>query len=418
MNDIISSAPRPRFEPYQPFAQSQLDDPYPVLSRARAEQPVFYVPELDFWVVTRYEDVNRIYGQPALYSNAAVLTPRVDVPDEIRREFGDRQLPLAHQLVMTDPPQHTRLKKLMTPAFMPSRINAREAWIRQYTNTLIDGFVADRSADLVGQYAVRIPPAVIGKIVGAPEGDAQQFAGWVDDIFTLTGAWDVPEDERAAAWRGVFAFEDYIRQLIADRRHHPQDDLTTDFIQAVTDDGTAAMSDIEVLHNVVNVAAAGADTTGVLISQLLHLLLTHPEQLQAILADRSLVANAVHEAMRFRPPVRGLMRKTTSDVNVGGIAIPAGSMVFISLASANRDSAVFDKAEQFDVRRDGAFKNLGFGSRTHACIGVNLARLEARIAVETLFERLPDLVLVEGQATMQYRPNLMLPAFKSLRVRW
>ena len=150
----------------------------------------------------------------------------------------------------------------------------------------------------------------------------------------------------------------------------------------------------------------------------MHLLLTHPEQLQAILADRSLVVNAVHEAMRFRPPVRGLMRKTTSDVNVGGIAIPAGSMVFISLASANRDSAVFDKAEQFDVRRDGAFKNLGFGSRTHACIGVNLARMEARIAVETLFERLPHLVLVEGQATMQYRPNLMLPAFKSLRVRW
>jgi cytochrome P450 len=414
----MSPTPRPRFDAFQPFVQSQLDDPYPVLARARTEQPVFYVSELDFWVVTRYEDVNRIYGQPGIFSNAAVLTPRLDVPDEIRRDFGDRQLPLAHQLVMTDPPQHTRLKQLMTPAFMPSRINTREAWIRQYTNTLIDGFIADRTADLVTQYAVKIPPAVIGKIVGAPESDAQQFAGWVDDIFTLTGAWDVPEDQRAAAWRGVFAFEDYIRQLIADRRQRPHDDLTTDFIQAVTDDGSPAMSDIEVLHNVVNVAAAGADTTGVLISQLLHLLLTHPKQLQAIRSDRSLVANAVHEAMRFRAPVRGLMRKTTTDATIGGVVIPAGAMVFISLASANRDASVFDAPDEFDVCRSAAFKNLGFGSRSHACIGANLARLEARVAVETLFDRLPDLVLLDGQVTMRYRPNLMLPAFKSLRVRW
>lgn len=412
------ATPRPQFEPFKPFAQTQLNDPYPVLARARTEQPVFYVPELDLWVVTRYADINRILGQPTLFSNAAALLPRLDVPAEIRREFGDRELPLAHQLVMTDPPQHTRLKQLMTPAFMPSRINAREGWIRQYTNALVDGFIGDRNADLVTQYAVKIPPAVVGKIVGAPERDAQRFAGWVDDIFTLTGAWDVPEEQRAAAWRGVFAFDDYIRQLVADRRKSPQDDLTTDFIQAVTDDGSPAMSDIEVLHNVVNVAAAGADTTGVLISQLLHLLLTNREQLNAILTDRSLVGNAVHEAMRFRAPVRGAMRKTTADVSIGGVTIPAGSIVFVSLASANRDSSVFDRPDEFDVRRGTAFKNVGFGSRTHACIGASLARLEARIAVETLLERLPGLVLLEGQATMEYRPNLMLPTFRSLRVSW
>src|SRR6266850_2071249 len=408
----------PRFDPFQPFAQSQVNDPYTVLGRARTEQPVFYVPELDFWVVTRYEDINKNLGQPKLFSSAAALLPRLEMPAEIRRAFGDRELPLAHQLVMTDPPQHTRLKQLMSPAFMPSRVNAREVWIREYTNKLVDGFIAERKADLVSQYATRIPQAVVGKLIGAPERDAQQFAGWVDDIFTLTGAWDVPEEQRAAAWRGVFAFDEYIRQLIADRRKSPQDDLTTDFIQAMTDDGSPAMSDIEVLHNVVNVAAAGADTTGVLISQLLHQLLTNREQLNAILADRSLVANAVHEAMRFRAPVRGAMRKTTADVSIGRVSIPTGSMVFISLASANRDSSVFDRPDEFDVRRSTAFKNVGFGSRTHACIGASLARLEARIAVETLFERLPGLVLLEGQATMEYRPNLMLPAFRSLRVCW
>jgi len=408
----------PRFDPFQPFAQSQVNDPYPVLGRARTEQPVFYVPELDFWVVTRYEDINKNLGQPKLFSSAAALLPRLEMPAEIRREFGDRELPLAHQLVMTDPPQHTRLKQLMSPAFMPSRVNAREVWIREYTNKLVDGFIAERKADLVSQYATRIPPAVVGKLIGAPERDAQQFAGWVDDIFTLTGAWDVPEEQRAAAWRGVFAFEDYIRQLIADRRAQPQDDLTTDFIQAVMDDGTPAMSNVEVLHNVVNVAAAGSDTTGVLISQLLHLLLTHPEAFKTVVADRSLVGNAVHEAMRFRTPVRGAMRRTTTEVTVGNVAIPAGAMVFLSFASANHDNSVFERADEFDVRRRSAFRNLGFGSRVHACIGANLARLEARIAIDTVLDRLPGVALLEGQATIEYRRNLMLPTFKALHVRW
>ncbi|WP_339706406.1 cytochrome P450 [uncultured Sphingosinicella sp.] len=409
---------QPLFQEFKPFSKAQLADPYTVLARARDQAPVFYAPEFDFWVVTRYEDVNRIYGEPALYSSSSVLSPRMERPAEIDREFGDRQLGLHHQLVMSDPPAHTRLKKLMSPAFLPRRILAREEWIRELTHKLIDAFEANGEADLVRSYAARIPTAVIGKIIGAPEDDARNFAHWVDDIFTLTGAWDIPEAERARAWRGVFAFEDYIRSLIAERRCEPQDDLTTDFIQARSDDGSPAMNDTEVLWNVFNIAGAGADTTGVLIAQLIHLLLTHPDQWEAVRRDKSLITNAVDETMRVRSPVRGLMRKTTAEVSIAGITIPAGAFVFIHLASANHDSQIFTDPRQFDIRRPNANRHLGFGSRSHACIGAPLARLEARIALETLIDRLPGLELLEDSKIIQYKPNLMLPAVAFLKARW
>ncbi|HYR80427.1 MAG TPA: cytochrome P450 [Candidatus Dormibacteraeota bacterium] len=414
----IASESRPLFEPFRPFSKEQLADPYPVLAQARAEKPVFYSEEFDLWVVTRYEDVNRIYGDPILYSNASVLEPRMARPAEIDLEFGDRQLGLHNQLVMSDPPAHTRLRKLMMPAFLPNRVREREQWIRALTNRLIDEFEVLRQADLVRAYASRIPTAVIGNVVGAPEGDARQFAGWVDDIFTLTGAWDVTDAERAKAWRGVFAFEDYIAALVADRRRNPGNDLTTDFIQAQSDDGSPAMSDTEVLWNVFNVAAAGADTTGVLIAQLIHLLLTHPDQWEILKSNRLLIPNAIDETMRVRSPVRGLMRKTTAPVTIAGVPIPARAYVFISLASASHDEKFFAQPERFDVRRSNANRQLGFGSRSHACIGAALARLEARIAIETLIDRLPQVEIVAESRTLEYKPNLMLPVIASLHAKW
>jgi cytochrome P450 len=409
---------RPTFDGFCPFSPQQNADPYPALARARDEQPVFYSEEFGFWVVTRYADVNRIFGEPIAYSSASVLAPRMARPPQIDAEFGDRQLNLHNQLVMTDPPAHTRLKKLMSPAFMPRRVLARAEWIKDFCNRLIDGFIDQGHANLINDYAALIPTAVVGKVVGAPEEDARHFARWVDDIFTLTGAWDVSEDDRAAAWRGVFAFEDYIRGLVEDRRQNPQDDLTTDFIQATSDDGSPAMSDTEVIWNVFNVAAAGADTTGVLIGQMIHLLLSNPDQWAALKADPTLALNAIDETLRLRSPVRGLMRKTTCEVTIGGIKVPADSLVFTHIASANHDQSVFEAPERFDIKRANANKNLGFGSRAHACIGAPLARLEARIAIETLIERLPNMRFAEGGETLAYKTNLVLPAISGLNVRW
>ena len=418
MRQDQSESAVPRFDAFNPFAPDQLLDPNSVLARARQEAPVFFAPELGFWVVTRYDDVNRIFGDTAHYSNSAVLSLRMERPAVIDEEFGDRQLGLSEQLVTSDPPRHTRLKKLMSPAFLPRRVLEREEWIRQLTHRLVDDFAQDGEAELVSAYAARIPPAVIAKVVGAPEEDAVKFSGWVNDILTLTGALDVPEDVRADAWRGVFAFEDYIRALIAERRSVPADDLTSDFLLARTDDGSPAMTDTEAMWNVFNVAGAGTDTSGVLIAQLVHLLLTHPDQWDAIKDDPSLIPNAVEEALRVRSPVRGLLRKTTGDLEIDGVAIPAESLVFVHLSSANQDEQTFAAPQAFDIHRANANRHLGFGSRAHACIGAPLARLEARVAIETLAERLPNLELVDEDRVLQYKPNLIIPAIASIRARW
>lgn len=414
----MATLPRPEFPAFKPFSPEQVIDPYPVFARARKEQPVFFAPELDCYIVTRYEDVNLINGDPITFSNSSLLSPRAERPADVVRDFGYRELPLKHQLVMSDPPVHTRLKKLMMPAFLPRKVAAREAYARTYTNQLIDLIESAGSADMVNHYAQKIPPAVIGNIVGVPEGDAQQFKHWVDDMFIITGEWDVPADKLSAAWRGVFAFEDYIQALINERRRKPQDDLTSDFILATTDDGSPALSDIELLHNVVNVAAAGADTTGALIAQMIHSLLTHPDQLALVRRDRSLVPKAVEETLRYRGPIRGLMRRTMAEVELCGVPIPKDAFVFISHASANRDEAVFANPDIFDVQRPGGSRQIGFGSRVHSCLGANLARMEARVALETLLDRLPNLQLIDPDKPAPYSTNLMLPIIKELPCKW
>lgn len=408
----------PLFRDFQPFSREQLDNPDIVLSRARKDAPVFHSPEFDFWVVTRYDDVMRIFGDPENYSSSSVLAPRMDRPEEIVREFGDRPLGFQHQLVMSDPPAHTRLKKLMSPAFLPRRVMAYEDWLRRFTNRQIDAFEQDGQAELIAQYAAPIPVTAIAKVVGAPAEDAPIFSRGVNAILTLTGSFDAPEAERADAWRGIFGFEDYIRNLIDERRRSPQEDLTSDFIQARSDDGSPAMDDTEVMWNVFNIVGAGTDSTGVLLGHTIHLLLSQPESWQRICADPSLIPNMIEEALRARSPVRGLLRKTTRGVEIAGVSIPAGALVYTHLASANHDEAVFDKGREFDICRANARRHLGFGSRIHACIGAPLARLEARIAIETLAARLPDLTLDEASRELEYRPNLLLPAIVSLRAQW
>lgn len=200
--------------------------------------------------------------------------------------------------------------------------------------------------------------------------------------------------------------------MVADRRRKPADDLTSDLILATLDDGSLAKTDAEVMWNVFRVAGAGADTTGVLIG------LSHPDQWNAAKQDRSLIGGVFDEALRLRSPVRGLMRQATRDVTIDGVDIPAGAMVFNHIASANHDEDVFPDPERFDPARSNANRNLGLGSRTHACIGAGLARAEAQIAVETLIERLPDVQLLESSQTLTYATNLVLPAIARLEVRF
>jgi cytochrome P450 len=370
------------------------------------------------WVVTRYDDVSFIYANPGIFSSASVLSPRTDIPTSIVAEFGGWSPPIAQMLVMTDAPQHTRLRQLMMKAFTPARVSQFEPWIVNIENALMDGFIEGKKGDFVGLFTSRVPTDAIGRILGVPSEDARMFATWVGDLNNLAGTFDLDEQTMIACWRGVRDFENYAMQLIADRRKAPREDVVSYFIDAKSEDGSPALSDTELLHNVLNVAAAGSETSGVLLAVMIYLLLIHPDQWDEIKRNSALIPGAIEESLRFGGVVRGLIRRTTQDVTLGGQQIREGDFVYFSLASANRDHSVFLDGDTFNIYRQNARRHLGLGGGIHNCLGASLARLEAKIGIKCLIERMPNLALAEDHKGLEYRANIMIPPIKSLEVTW
>jgi cytochrome P450 len=340
------------------------------------------------------------------------------MPASILAEFGTWSPPIANQLVMTDDPQHARLRQLMMKAFTSARVAKFEPWVFDIESELLNGFIGQKQGDLLQLFTSRVPTDVIGRILGVPSEDARMFATWVGDLNNLAGTFDAEEAMMIACWRGVRDFEQYTMKLIAARRQQLREDIVSYFIEAKSDDGSPAMSDIEVLHNVVNVAAAGSETSGVLLAMTIYQLLRHPEQWEEVKNNPALIGGAIEESLRFGGVVRGLVRRATQDIVLAGQQVRKGEFVYFSLVSANRDEAMFADGDKFNIRRPNARRHFGFGGGIHTCLGVALARLEAKIGIKLLTERMPNLRLADDQAVLEYHPNIMIPSVKSLRVTW
>jgi cytochrome P450 len=394
-------------------------DPYQMLKEIREQAPVFFIPEHDVWCVTRHEDLLEIYRDPISYSNIGAHDMRVPLPPAIIADVGpDYRFPFQGQLNTIDPPEHTRIRKLMQKAFTPRHISEREGDIRALVNGLVDRFIDDGNVELVDAYTSPIPVNVVAMILGATQQDADQFRGWVDAFFALSGATNLPEEEATKHWGGLIAFERFARAFIAERRESPADDLTSALILAKSDDGSPSLTDDELLAQILGILAAGGDTTSILIATTVHSLLLKPEGWEEVRADTSLVPQAIEEGLRVRSPIRGLRRRTTTEVELGGVKLPPEASIYIHTASANRDQAMFTNAEQYELHRENVAEHLGLGKWTHFCIGAVLARLEARIALETLIERIPQLRLVPGQEVLEFDYNLIVPALRGLDVEW
>ncbi|WP_176598948.1 MULTISPECIES: cytochrome P450 [Sphingobium] len=408
---------QPTFEKYSPFSADQIDDPFPILAEARENAPVFFSEELGMWVVTRYADVRNIYENPEIFSNSAVLTSRTELPATIVAEFGDWRPPLDKEVVMTDPPDHTRLKRLMMKAFTPGRILKFEPWIREIVEDLLDGLDGVEECDIIERFTAALPPLVIGRLMGVPAEDALKFGKWVGNIVVLAGTWQLSEEETISCWRGIREFEDYVRGLVALRRNNLGEDVVSYLIEAKGDEGEAALDDQELLHNVFNIAGAGADTTGQWLTVTLYCLLSGDREWDRVAQNRALIPAALEESLRYRGVVRSLVRKVTREVTLGGIDIPAGDFVLFNLTSANRDGAVISDPDKFLIDRKNVRGHIGFGHGAHTCLGASLARLEAKVALECLMDRFPNLQLAPGQSDLKYQNNLMIPGVKSLNVK-
>lgn len=408
---------------FKPGETSAHPDPFPWYKQAREQGRVFFAPSGEgddgMYVVTRYEEITQILRDTTTYSNVYGMGENKPVPAEIVEQAGPGwTYPGDDHLTLLDPPKHTRQRKLLNPSFTPKRLAVFEDVIREKAHARIDAFADQGHCDLGPDFAYQIPNKIIAPIMGASDEAADRFVVWLE-AFLRMRLTDASPEQQLQDWRDLFEQDQYNRSLLAARRAHPENDLLTDMIQATSEDGEPMLTDYEILANLMGTIGAGSGTSAIMILHTTYLLLTHPEQFAEVKADPDLIPVAIEEALRLRGTVRGIIRTTTQDTELGGVPIPKGARVYALLASANHDEEVFDEPDRYNIHRPELKQHLAFSKWTHFCIGAPLARLEGRVAIGALIERLPNLRLApDYERDFAYENNPVVSQLKSLRVAW
>jgi cytochrome P450 len=426
-NMSVGDQPAAHVRPdFNPLAPDYLRDPYPILEAARREQPVFLAPQLGIWVVTRYEDLLAVTADWQTFSqSAARLMP---VPAEIRDRVTEDWFEEA--FMNADPPVHTVARKAVNAGFTRSRILAMEPRMRETAHRLIDGFAADGRCEFMSQYAYPMGATTLATFVGLPVADMPRLKAWAQDLLILAYprnaavpgseeiiGKDMSHAELVERWTRMAECREYLHEQIRRRVEHPQEDLISTLVHLRDDAGEPALKTERIVTHLIDLIAAGTDTVAPLTAQLLKFLIEDPEQFEAVRSDSSLLENAVEEALRARGTGNLLLRYTSRAAEIGGVPIPAGSVVALSYAAGGRDEEKFACPHQFDVRRAGASDHLAFGRGRHFCIGAPLARAQARISVEAMLERLPDLRLAPGQR-LDYHSAIGVFMLQAIAFEW
>lgn len=359
---------------------------------------VFLATSYDAAVEVLTDDRFSIDGRSAMTPGQIAELP--PIPDEL--------LPLLRNLLSLDPPDHTRLRRLVQPSWTPRVIEELRPRVQAITDALIDDAVRtavergvaapDRALDLIENLAFPLPMTVISELLGVPEEDRPRVRAWTEAFIES----QVPT---AQTLPPVIEFSAYLRELFAEKRRHPANDLTSGLVHA--EEEGDRLSEDELLSMVFILIVAGHVTTVHLIGNAVLALLNHPAQLARMRADPALVKGAVEETLRYWGPIEmASPRFAREDITIGGVAIARGEAVFPVLAAANRDPARFPDPDRFDIARTDANRNIAFGRGVHMCLGAPLARIEGQVAIETLFRHLPDLRLAAPMARPPLHPAL------------
>jgi cytochrome P450 len=387
------------------FGPDYFQDPLGHFARMREEAPVTPVVLPDgsrVWLVTRYADVRSALADPRLYKErAGKLTPEGWTPDPVSGY-------LSVHLLNLDPPDHTRLRKLVNKAFTARRVAGLRPRVETITNSLLDAMSGREEVDLIEALAFPLPITVICELLGIPASDQESFQAWSHTVVSSVGS----QEEFHAA--GIAMYR-YFTDLVAAKRKAPADDLLSALI-AARDSGDS-LDERELIAMLFLLLIAGHETTTNLIASGTLALATHPAELARLRSDPSLLPGAVEELLRYANPLNhATERFTLEPVEIGGVTIPAREWVLCATSSANRDPARFAEPDRLDVSRD-AGGHLAFGHGIHYCLGAPLARLEGEVAFGALLSRFPDLSLAVPERELRWRPSSLIRGLESLPVR-
>jgi cytochrome P450 len=388
-------------------------DPYPLYDRLRFEVPVYFSERWDCWLLTRYRDADAVLRDTHLYTNVGRIARFLDTLDEDDRAAAK---PLyAHfsaGINHSDPPDHTRIRALVHKAFTPRAAEQARDSIQKTVDGLIDAAEPTGRIDLIGDLAYPLPAIVFAQMFGLPTDERDRFKAWSDQIVAFHGTGRADADVVRRSQEALLAARRWMAGLVEDRRKQPRDDVLTAL--ALAEEQGRGLSETELLSTCITFMVGGHETTTNLVGNGMLALLRHPDQLQRLRENPDLIDGAVEEMLRYDAPTQRAQRLAAQDHEIDGVLIRRGQRVEPVLGAANRDPERFEEPNRFDItRRKNA--HLAFGVGIHFCVGAALARLEGRIAVETLLRRLPALRLCED-APIEWHHNSFFRGMMALHL--
>ncbi|MEM1045758.1 MAG: cytochrome P450 [Pseudomonadota bacterium] len=401
---------------YDPRDAAIRADPFPLFRHLQDMDPLHWSPALKSWVLTRYDDVRRIALADDLSPDR--LTPfyaRLDDPQ--RAVLADVMRYLNLWLVFRDPPEHTRLRRLLGVAFTPRAVAALAGPIETIANELLDGLAGRGIVDLIGDFAMPLPALVIMDMLGVPRDRLDDMKAWSDDLVGFIGSARAAPDKYERARHGAVCMAACFRDLIAERRRRPRDDFMSVLIAARDDeaeDGSERLSEDELVASCMLFLFAGHETTTNLIGNAALMLMRNPDQRDRLLAEPALIGSAVEEFLRYDGPSNALARVVSQAHTLHGTDLKPGERVFAMLNAANRDARAFEQPDRLDIKRSPN-RHMTFGLGIHFCLGAALARSEGRIAIKALVQRFPSMRPVDGDEP-EWRDALIMRGMRRLPV--
>ncbi|MCH1549681.1 MAG: cytochrome P450 [Pseudomonadales bacterium] len=411
----MTTKPLTQYSLLDPAVQA---DPFEFYTKLQQECPVYRMPETGMFVVTRFEDLAHVLRTPEDFSND--LSSQSGLQGEGAALYQDilREKGWAHvqTLQRTDPPVHTRYRKLLNKVFTGKRMKALAPSIDNRCHNLIDNFIDRGRCEFVNEFALAFPGSIIAEQIGLDPAELHRFKRWADAMLAPATRILTPDALRAAAEIEVEA-QHYLAEVFAQRRASPREDIISGLVHAHAE-GEPPLSDHELQNLMHQLITGGYETTTSALAHGMWLIIRYPEQAEKVRQDPSLLNNFVEESLRFESPVQGLARQTTRDVTLAGTTIPKGSMVLVRYGAANRDAAKFANPEDFDVTREKAVTHMAFGMGVHSCVGALLARQELRSAYRALLTRMSDITFEVPLPTPATEPSLFFIPIKEMHIKF